>query len=367
VKILQIVSGQYVNGALVHVDLLTRELLKRGHEVQLLCRPRSWIWRRLHRTGIAKQKSELNRFPPNELLRIAHWIRQEGFDVIHTHMSRAHFFGILLSPLSGVPVVATAHTSHFQLHWRFNDLVIANSESTREYQRTRNGVPEKRLITIPCFIDLEKFSQTTAHTRHRMRRELGLRDGQPAVGVIGAVTPRKGQLELVQALPELVKRHPELKLIFIGQFERPCSYYKKIRKSLFEKKLFRRVIWVGRRNNVHELIQALDVCVVPSLKEPLGLCALEAMAAGVPVAAANVGGLREFVIPEHTGLLFDPQNAFDIADQVSRLLEDNGLRQTAIAGAHQMLQASFSPEAITGRIEAAYQSVVDRRNSSRAS
>lgn len=366
-KILQIVSGQFVNGALVHVDLLTRELLKRGHEVQLLCRPRSWIWRKLHRTGITKRKSELNRFPPGELWRIAQWIRQEGFDVIHTHMSRAHFFGVLLRPLTGVPVVATAHTSHFQLHWRFNDLVIANSNSTRQYQRQKNSVAESKLTTIPCFVDLEKFSQTDAGMRQRMRSELGLSAEQFAVGVVGAVTGRKGQRELVEAMPELVERHANLKFIFIGQFERPSPYYKLIRRSLYDKKLFRRVIWVGRRNNVHELIQALDVCAVPSLKEPLGLCALEAMAAGVPVAASDIGGLPEFVIPERTGLLFDPKSPRAIANQISRLLIEADLRATVIDGARQLLRDSFSPEAITARIESAYQSVLNPRKNVQAS
>jgi L-malate glycosyltransferase len=361
VKILQIVSGQYVNGALVHVDLLTRELLTKGHEVQLLCRPRSWIWRRLNRTGIAKRKSEMHRFPPGELLRIANWIRRENFDVIHTHMSRAHFFGVLLRQLTGVPCVATAHTSHFQLHWLFNDRVIANSESTKDYQLRYNRVAADRLVTIPCFVDLVKFEQACADTRLRMRAELGLRDGQPTVGVVGAVTPRKGQLELVRALPKLIERQPNLKLIFIGQFERKSPYYKKIRRTLLENRLFRRVIWVGRRNNVQDLVQSLDVCAVPSLKEPLGLCALEAMAAGVPVAAANVGGLREFVKAELTGLQFEPTNPDDVAEKISRLLSDAPLRELVISNCRKMLHEDFSPTTITSQIEAVYHSAIDSR------
>jgi glycosyltransferase involved in cell wall biosynthesis len=361
VKILQIVSGQFVNGALVHVDLLTRELLKQGHEVQLLCRPRSWIWRRLHRTGIYKRKSELNRFPPGELLSVARWIRSEQFDVVHTHMSRAHFFGVLLRPLTGVPCVATAHTSHFQLHWQFNDKVIANSQSTYDYQLLYNRVAKNRLTTIPCFVDTEKFENTASDTRKWMRKELGLDDGQPVVGVVGAVTPRKGQLELVQALPQLIERWPTIKLIFIGQFERQSKYYKKIRQTLLHNRLFRRVVWVGRRNNVPELVQALDVCAVPSLKEPLGLCALEAMAAGIPVAAADVGGLREFVKPERTGLLFDPENPKDLCDAVSRLLAEQPLRTAVIQNGRAMLHQDFSPHVITSRIVDVYQSAIEGR------
>ncbi len=115
---------------------------------------------------------------------------------------------------------------------------------------------------------------------------------------------------------------------------------------------------MGRRNNVHEIVQGLDACVVPSLKEPLGLCALEAMAAGVPVAAARVGGLKEFVIPEETGLLFNPKVPAEIASSVARLISEPSLRETVIQNSRDMLEHKFSPTAITSRIENALQTVV---------
>jgi glycosyltransferase involved in cell wall biosynthesis len=361
VKILQIVSGQFVNGAMVHVNLLSRQLIERGHEVQLLCRPRSWIWRALRRTGIKRRKSDMNRFPPNELLRIGKWIREEKFDVIHTHMSRAHFFGVLLNRITGVPCVATAHASHFQLHWRYNDLVIANSESTKTFQARFNRVPLERLVKIPCFIDLEKFGNTSDSVRNHVRTRLGIHDQRRLIGVIGAVIERKGQRELIEALPALVERFPHLKVAFIGQMQFKEKYYRNLRKSLYSKKLFRRVIWVGRRNNVHELVQGLDACIVPSLKEPLGLCALEAMAAGVPVAAANVGGLREFVEPEQTGMLFNPRDPGDMSNTITRILTDQPLRDHLTSTAKKMVLDDFSPSSITTRIEEALASVAVKK------
>lgn len=357
-KILQIVSGQFVNGALVHVDLLTRELLLRGHDVKLICRPRSWIWRRLFRTGIEMKKSTLSRFPPQELIQIAKWIGQEKFDVIHTHMSSAHFFGVLLRGITGVPVVATAHTSHFQLHWPFNDLVIANSQSTRDYQARINRVAEDKLVTIPCFVDLTRFRKAQSENRKQVRRELGIFDDRPTLGIVGSVTPHKGQLEFVKSMSALIERFPELKVVLIGQFDKSSPYYRKIRRHLYENRLFRRVIWVGRRNNVDQLIQSLDVCVVPSLKEAQGLCALEAMAAGIPVVAAKVGGLAEFVIHEHSGLTFDPKDPQQIADQVTRMLVDQELRRRVIGNAQKMLDDQFSPSRIVDRIENALLSVI---------
>ncbi len=365
-KILQIVSGQFVNGAMVHVSLLARELTARGHDVHLLCRPRSWIWRSLSRTPVQRKKSDMKRIPPNELMRISKWIRDEGFDVMHTHMSRAHFFGVLLRRITGIPCVATAHASHFQLHWPFNDLVIANSQSTKEFQARYNLVSRQKLITIPCFIDLAKFTQTSDTTRESCRRRFGIHDDRPLIGVVGAVIKRKGQRELIEALPALVQRFPHLKVAFIGQVEMKEKYFGELDHRLKELKLNRHVIWVGRRNNVHELIQSLDACVVPSLKEPLGLCALEAMAAGVPVASADVGGLREFVREGETGLLFDPRNPCDIANTTARILTDPELRVRLKTSAKQMVLDDFSPQAITDRIEQALLSVTVQSNQARA-
>ena len=120
------------------------------------------------------------------------------------------------------------------------------------------------------------------------------------------------------------------------------------------------MIWVGRRNNVHELVQGLDACIVPSLKEPLGLCALEAMAAGVPVAAANVGGLREFVEQEQTGMLFNPRDPAEMSEAITQILTSQPLRDHLASNAKKMVLEDFSPEAITTRIEEALASVTGR-------
>ena len=154
-KIMEIVSGTRVNGAILHCLLLSRELVRRGHQVTLVCRPGSWISRQMVDGPIDAFRSDLHRWPPDELRRIAGVIRQRQIDVIHTHTSRANFFGILLRWMTGVPSVATAHSRHVQLHWMFNDRVIAVSEADRRYQRTHNLVRGSRIETIHNFIDCQ--------------------------------------------------------------------------------------------------------------------------------------------------------------------------------------------------------------------
>ncbi len=350
-KILQIISGRNVNGALVHCKLLSGRLSELGHEVTVLCRPDSWIWDQLDDANLRVVASELNRWPLTELVRTARWVRDEKFDVIHTHMSRAHAYGVLLRWFSGVPVVATAHNRHVQVHWRFNDRVIANSEATRRFHCLVNRVERHKVETIHCFVDLPKFARLHQRSGIRLKRQWRLADDQPVLGIVGDVTPRKGHWYLFKSLPGLVRRFPDLQLIVTGRFERNEGYVKKLRRFLLEHQLARRVKWLGRRSDIPEIMAALDVLVVPSIEEPMGMVPLEAMAAGTPVVAARTGGLVEVVRDEINGIIIPSRCFKSIEVAVGRLLSDQGLRDRLTKNGLQWVQQQFSPSVLSEKIE----------------
>ena len=164
-NIMEIISGTRVNGAILHCLLLSRELARRGNTVTLVCLPGAWIGEQAAGEGIEVVHSDLHRWPMDELRRIGRVVRQRKIDVIHTHISRANFFGILLRWFGGVPSVATAHSRHIQLHWMFNDRVIAVSEATRRYQRWHNFVRAGRIETIYNFIDHGRLASVPADAR----------------------------------------------------------------------------------------------------------------------------------------------------------------------------------------------------------
>jgi hypothetical protein len=95
-NILEIVSGRRVNGATMHAVLLSRELAVRGHSVTVVCRPGVWIEQERRGSAVDVFPSDLHRWPADELRRIAAFVDARAIDVVHTHMSRAHFFGALL-------------------------------------------------------------------------------------------------------------------------------------------------------------------------------------------------------------------------------------------------------------------------------
>ena len=141
-------------------------------------------------------------------------------------------------------------------------------------------------------------------------------------------------------------RLPDLKLAVLGSYGRRKPFTLKLRKMLLDHNLQNRVEWLGRRDNVEDFMTLFDLTVVPSIQESLGLVAIESLAAGTPVIAANTGGLPEIVRHEETGLLFPPEDSNALGD--------------AEAGRQHVLNR-FSPPALVAQIEATYRQVCNRR------
>ncbi len=355
-NILQITSGRHINGALTYCKFLTEHLIASGHSVTILCREDGWIEHQ-DIPGVKFFHSEMDRRPA-DLQRVSDWMAEQKFDVIHTHMSRAHAFGVLLKYKTGVPVIATAHNRSFQLHWRFNDYVIANSDATCRYQKRINRVPKQRIETVHCFTDLERFNDITELSKRRVLRQLKTGENDFLIGVVGEVVKRKGHIYLFRALEEIAAAVPNFKLVLLGRFNRDEAYVKQMRRILLKRKLLGKVKWLGLRSNVQDYMAAFDLTVVPSIEEPLGLVALESLAAGTPVVASNTGGLPEIIQHDVSGLIVPPKQPAAIARAVIELANDPQRRNKMGQAGRSFVFERFDPQALSTQVEAIYQRVI---------
>ena len=363
-KILQIISGRHINGALTYCKFLSEHLIARGHDVTILCRADGWVDKQKI-PGVKIFHSEMNR-SPSEIGRIRDWAKAEKFDLLHSHMTRAHAFGVLLKMATGIPVVATAHNRSLQLHWTFNDFVIANSNATGRYQRNLNRVSPNKLKTVYCFTDLQRFNTITPKSVRIATRHLQNTPDDFLVGVVGEVVARKGHLYLFRALERLCHEIPNFRLALLGRFRREEAYVKKLRSILIKNGLYRRVKWCGLRSNIQDFMAAFEITVVPSVEEPLGLVALESLAAGTPVVAADTGGLPEIVQHQKSGLVVPPKDPNALADAIIELYKSPARRAEMGQFGKEFVFREFDPDRLTDQVEGVYHRIVERESISRA-
>ena len=365
-KILQIISGRVINGALVYCKLLASQLQKQGHEVIVLTREDSWLRQELAGSHEILT-SDMSRFPLTQIKRIAKLIDEQKIDLIHTHMSRGHSFGVMLKLFTNVPVVATAHSRSFQLHWCLNDRVIANSNATADYQLKVNRVAPSKLDTVHCFVDVDKFRQVEARDVRRVRRQLRLSGDEFVVGIVGDVCPRKGHVYLIDALERIVAAVPNFKLIILGRFHRNEPYTRQLRKRIVDRQLYHRTKWLGLRFNIEHFMSAFDLCVVPSTEEPLGMVAIEALAAGTPVVASKVGGLPEIVQHNFNGLLVPPKDSAELAEAIIKIASmEKTARESFGARGRDVVLRRFDPQLLTQQILDVYQKALSNNRSKAA-
>ena len=359
-NIMEIVSGTCVNGAMVACHEMTRALAERGHELTVVCRTKSWVGQQLENTNVHVVESDLGRWPLDELRRVTRIAHERRIDVLHTHLSRANFFGVLLSRMSGIPSVATANNRYIQLHWMFNRRVIAACEATRKFHCRYNLVSRRRSDVVYNFIDHQRFDRVTPESRRDVRRQFGIDPECPLLGIIGNVIPRKGMLYLIRAMPRILSVCPNARLLAVGF---PHYQYAPLVKQEAERLgVASHVVWSGAREDIPEILGALDVYVLPSLEESFPLAILEAMASRLPVVATSVGGIPECVIDQQTGYLVKPRRPRPLADVLIRLLRDAALREAMGQAGRERLLDCFSKSRQIDRLEGNLRQVVDENS-----
>jgi glycosyltransferase involved in cell wall biosynthesis len=244
-------------------------------------------------------------------------IRKANPNLIHANSVRAGLVASAASFGTGIPVFWHLH-DEMPRHL-FSTLIrwfVAFSPRTHLISTCRAVADSFRGTILKLFgdriplrivenaIELEKFTPDPAN-RRKIRKELNLNDDEFVVGIVGLITPRKGQLGLIRAFAKTQKQMPQSTLLIVGapMFNKDHLYLEELEKSVAQFGLEKQVRFLGMRNDVAAIMQSLDVLVVNSKSEALVIVAIEAMASGTPVIATTVGGIREMITHQENGWL----------------------------------------------------------------
>jgi glycogen synthase len=276
------------------------------------------------------------------------------FDVVHGHDWLVANACDHLARRFRAPLVTTIHATEHGRHqgwvdkhpqsyihgverWITNrsDRVLVCSTFMREQVVDVFGVDEERVEVIPNGIDPEDLQPHDDDELRRLRAEFAKPD-ESLVLLVGRLVYEKGFQFALEALPEIIQRLPETRFVVAGS----GTHERELRRQAEELGLMEHgtfVGWIGD-DVLHSLYRIADVCVVPSIYEPFGLVALEAMASSCPCIVADTGGLREVVPHDEVGLRFRARDPVSLAEMTVRVLDDAKLCRRLTAEAFEHLR-----------------------------
>ena len=346
-------------GAELHILNLSDQLNKRGYDVTVACRPGHWVEERAQQMGLqtlpitVKWQGDWQDFG-----HLRRFLRERKTDVVHVHWSRDVMVSGFAATLEHIPVRVMSRHMPYPFKSRLGTAlysrylftkIVAISNSVRETMISC-GVAGNKIEVIHHGTNIEAFAKTTIE-RKVVREALGIPDDCVAVGIVGRIAPEKGHAVLLDALSKLGDRYP-LRLVVVGSGPDEAEMRQKIEKlGLTEK-----VVFTGFRDDVNNVIAALDIVTVPSTwNEPCSAVIQQGMALSKPVIGTLTGGSPEMILDGETGLLVPPFDSDALAGAVETLARDAFLRKRLGTAGRERVESHFSLQIMTDKIEALYQ------------
>ncbi len=292
-------------------------------------------------------------------LQVAGILRENRIEIIHTHNTQPFVEGTLAALLSGVKtIVHTDHAREFPdklrymiAEWimsQFVYKVVGVSDHTSYNLKRYEKISPRKIMTIPNGIDGSRFDISI--DKDAMRCELGLPEKGPIIGLGVRLSEQKGITYLLQAIPNVLRSFPDVTLVIAGSGPLEGS----LREEAAALHINEHVRFIGPRLDMPSILKLLDLYVLPSIWEGLPLVILEAMAAGCPILATDVGGNASAITNGFNGSLVKAQDPKTLALEIIRLLADDAIRKHYARNGLERFHREFSAATMTRKYEQLY-------------
>ena len=368
-KVIHLISGGDTGGAKTHVHSLLQNL-SRGMDITLVCFRDGPFAREAAELGIETRVCSGGFF--SALREVRRMIAEEGFELVHTHGSRANLAGAILRSTCGRPVVSTIH-SDYRLDYMGRPLAAATygvlnvlalrrikyhvgvSDAMRDLRISRRFPRE---TTFAIYNGLDFSREPKRHDRAAFCARVGanVAPGDIVVGAAARLDPVKDLATLVRGFAAAREGRPELKLIIAGEGpERPAL------EALAEELGVRGAVTLaGWLDDMEEFYSALDINSLSSLSETFPYALTEGAAYRLPTVASAVGGIPRLIEDGKTGFLFAPGDWEKLGARLAQLASDPGLRERLGAAVHERAAREFSVEATCREQRAVYEEILER-------
>lgn len=291
---------------------------------------------------------------------LARIIKDKKIDLVHAHTRVSQVVSYLACRSAGIPYIATCH-GYFnaklsrRLFDTWGEKVVAISKAVRAHLEKDFNVNPRRIEVIYNGIDLNRFSNIySADQIARAKRSLGIQR-QNVIGTMGRLSSVKGQKFLIEAMKEIVSKSKDTLCLIIGSGREEAAL-KDLARSLG---LENRVVFTGAAYmDIPLYLACMDIFVLPSIEEGLGLALLEAMSLGRPCVASATGGIRDIINDQVNGILTPAGDSSAIANAVLRILNDKHFAKSMSESAKDFVRTRFSIEAMADSMIDLYERVI---------
>lgn len=373
-KVLHIIGGGEFGGAERHILNLFEALDTKAVEITVCCLFNEPFAEIASSAGIRCLAFPMRHKADFGVVgKLAAVIRNNGFELVHTHGVRANLLGRLASRQAGKrKVITTVHSLLEKDYPGFlyrlgNSLAESLTRSLTDHFITvsgglkekliSQGVPEEKITVIYNGIVMEEFNPE--RKAGNIRRKFGLDASAPLVGIVARLHPVKGHRFFLEAAREVLQQRPDVRFLIVGDGP--------LRPSLEELAaqlgIAGQVTFTGFVEDIPSIMSELQLLVISSLWEGFGLTAVEAMALGVPVVSSEAGGLPEVILHGETGLLVPPANSTALARGIIWMMDhpEAVVEMTKRAGA--AVRENFTAAAMARRTEELYRRLAGWRRS----
>jgi glycosyltransferase involved in cell wall biosynthesis len=360
VKVLHVETGQHLYGGAKQVSYLLAGLQQHGVESQLVCPIGSAIGR-----AVQESVSKVHEVPMGGDLDLAFiWrlrriIAQAKPDLMHLHSRRgADLLGGIAGRWSGVKTVLSRRVDNPEsptvVKWKYGlyDRVIAISQGIADVL-LEEGVVEHKLVCVRSAVDVETYQKRC--DKSWFNAEFDLPENALVMATVAQLISRKGHRFLLQAMPRLIERFPNLRWLIFGK----GPLKQELQEQIAMQGLQTHVQLAGFRQDLPKVYPCLDLLVHPALMEGLGIALLQAASAGLPIVAVDAGGMPEVVEDGVNGRLVPGGSVDVLGDAVEQLLADESLRKEMGDSGREKMRRSFSVEQMVEGNLAVYQGLLN--------
>ncbi len=361
-------SNIYAGGEF-YVFEIAAELQRRGHVIVVACKPDNLLLEKCKNAGIKTIPVD---FPPTgQIIRYVRLlntiIKEYSINIIHTNTNYDRTVGAFAAWQSGIHHIANVHSfqsiQHNITHWIRNrfavDKFLVDGVCVQELLTKEDSISPSKISVVHLGVNPDVMKRNEEQ-RGKVRHEFRITDKQIVIGNVARLVPFKGQEYLLTAFGKIVQRHPDERLMLVGDGLLEEEYRRLVTSLGIEQ----RVIFAGFRDDLNAVYSAFDIYVHPSIEgggETFPFAVLQALSQELPVIVTRVGDVPAMVEEGVNGFVVDEKDENSIAEKLNILLIDENLRREMAEKSRERLLTRFTTGKMADVVESIYDGIVKQK------